>query len=71
MKKKDAYSLLARKEAYILYLASGEKDLSLLPTPLTEVENALYGICKEKSQEVKEETKTEVAQKKSTVKTSN
>ena len=37
---------LNRQDAYIVFMAAGETDLSLLPEPITQTENRLYELCK-------------------------
>ena len=39
---------LKRIEAYTVFMASGETDLSLLPEPITNTEKKLMALCKEK-----------------------
>jgi len=52
--KSDLYqATLKREQAFIVFLAAGETDLSLLPEPLTKAEQLLFELCKEKA-EVKE-----------------
>ena len=43
----DLYKVhLKHREAYLLYLAKGASDdISVLPEPLTEAEQVLYGYC--------------------------
>lgn len=81
--KKDMYKTgLKRQDAYIVFMASGETDFSLLPEPITQTEKRLYELCKEKAdvlkpvnkpeevpeEEAKEETKTVKRTAKRTVK---
>ena len=48
--KKDLYKTsLKRETAYIVFMASCETDLSLLPQPITRTEKRLYELCKERS----------------------
>ncbi len=44
-------STLKREQAFIVFLASGETDLTLLPEPLTKAEQLLFELCKEKAAE--------------------
>ena len=47
--KKDLFrTCLSRKESYIVFMAAGETDLSLLPEPATRTEKRLHALCKEK-----------------------
>ena len=42
----DLYKVhLKHREAYLLFLAKGETDTTLLPEPLTDAEQILYGYC--------------------------
>ncbi len=42
----DLYQVhLKPREAYLLFLAKGETDITLLPKPLTEADQALYDDC--------------------------
>lgn len=43
----DLYKVhLKHREAYLLYLAKGASDdISVLPDPLTDAEQVLYGYC--------------------------
>ena len=42
----DLYKVhLKHREAYLLFLAKGETDTTLLPEPLTDAEQVLYGYC--------------------------
>lgn len=43
----DLYKVhLKHREAYLLYLAKGATDdITVLPEPLTEAEQVLYGYC--------------------------
>ena len=42
----DLYKVhLKHREAYLLFLAKGETDTTLLPKPLTDAEQVLYGYC--------------------------
>ena len=36
---------LKHREAYLLFLAKGETDTTLLPEPLTDAEQVLYDYC--------------------------
>ena len=47
--KKDLYkSYLKRELVYVVFLASGETDLSLLPEPATMAERGLMKLCRDK-----------------------
>lgn len=47
MQKKDLYTMkLSRREAYMLFLAAGEMDLTVLPWPITDVEIEMFDLCK-------------------------
>ena len=62
-------SALKREQAFIVFLATGETDLALLPEPLTKAEELLFELCKEQAGEnepVEEPTPVEV--KKTTTK---
>ena len=42
----DLYKVhLKHREAYLLFLAKGESDTTLLPEPRTDAEQVLYGYC--------------------------
>lgn len=42
----DLYKVhLKHREAYLLFLAKGETDTTLLPEPLTDAEQVLYDYC--------------------------
>ena len=42
----DLYKVhLKHREAYLLFLAKGESDTTLLPDPLTDAEQVLYNYC--------------------------
>ena len=46
MTEKDLYTIfLKRREAYLLFLAKGASDTTLLPAPLTEEDKMLYDYC--------------------------
>lgn len=46
LSKTDLYQVhLKPREAYLLFLASGETDTTVLPKPLTEADEALYDDC--------------------------
>lgn len=46
MTEKDLYTIfLKRREAYLLFLAKGASDTTLLPDPLTEEDKMLYDYC--------------------------
>jgi len=55
-------STLKREQAFIVFLATGETDISLLPEPLTKAEELLFELCKEQvgENEPAEEPKAEV-----------
>jgi len=59
-------STLKREQAFIVFLATGETDIALLPKPLTKAEQMLFELCKEQAGENKpteepiEEPKAEV-----------
>jgi len=42
---------LKREQAFVVFLATGETDLSLLPEPLTKAEQMLFELCKEQAGE--------------------
>lgn len=47
--KKDLYkSYLKREFAYVVFMASNETDLSLLPEPITMTERGLMKLCQDK-----------------------
>ena len=53
-KKKDLYkSHLKRELAYVVFMASNETDLSLLPEPVTLTEKRLMELCEEKVDAIK------------------
>lgn len=55
MDKKDFYKVgLSRKEAFIVFLAAEETDLSLLPKPITKAELQLMELCEETVRKFKE-----------------
>lgn len=46
LSKTDLYQVhLKPREAYLLFLAKGETDATVLPKPLTEADEALYADC--------------------------
>ncbi len=47
--KKDLFkSYLKREFAYVVFMASNETDLSLLPEPITMTERGLMKLCQDK-----------------------
>ena len=51
--KRDLYRTgLKRTDAFVVFMAAGEADLSLLPEPITKTERQLMKLCEEKAKEV-------------------
>ena len=51
--KRDLFRFgLKRTEAFTVFMAAGETDLSLLPEPITKTEKQLMELCKEKAAEI-------------------
>ena len=44
-------STLKREQAFVVFLATGETDITLLPEPLTKAEEMLFELCKEQAGE--------------------
>lgn len=57
--KKDLYkSYLKRELVYVVFMASDETDLSLLPEPATMAERGLMKLCRDKVKAMNAATKT-------------
>ena len=68
--KKSLYkTLLKRENAFVVFLASGETNLSLLPTAITLTEKLLMKLCEEKVKAL-ENSKSQKAEKPAVRKTS-
>ena len=51
--KRDLFRFgLKRTEAFTVFMAAGETDLSLLPEPITKTEKQLMELCKERAAEI-------------------
>ena len=56
----DLYKVhLKHREAYLLFLAKGETDTTLLPEPLTDAEQELYDYCVAAAEAATEDSGTE------------
>lgn len=58
--KRELYkNLLKRERVFIVFLAAGETDVSLLPEPFTKEERLLMELCKEKAAKLKQQIPTD------------